>query len=89
MPATREEQETILSYDCLLDEWHFYSNTPKHCRKWVAVVEVTKQVEEDGRLIEIEGTIQGNVIIQKKRVLTEGQRQATAERLRLAREEMN
>lgn len=34
MAATpRDEQETILNYDALLDEWVYYSDVPKHNSK--------------------------------------------------------
>ena len=34
MTTPRSEQETILSYDRELDQWHYYSDIPKHNRKW-------------------------------------------------------
>ncbi len=79
------EQETIISYDNELKEWHFYSDYPPHCRKWRRLIKKTREIEEDnGKIVLLEGTISGNVIIQKKfkREMTEEQRQAAAERAR-------
>lgn len=83
--ASRDEQETIISYDNELKEWHFYSDYPPHCRKWKHLVTATRKlVEDDGRIILLEGAVNGNVILQKKfkRELTEEQRLAAANRAR-------
>jgi len=79
------EQESIISYDRELDEWHFYSDYPPHCRKWNHLVAAERKVvEKDGRIILLEGTVTGNVIMQKKfkREMTDEQRNAAVERAR-------
>lgn len=81
----RNEQETLITYDGDQRSWYFYSDNPTHCRKRLPVVKPSRTEEEDGRLIVLEGEIIGNVSISKKRQLTEEQKQATAERLKMAR----
>ena len=31
---SREERETILTYEEEVDQWHIYSDVPKHARKY-------------------------------------------------------
>lgn len=81
----RNEQETLIAYDGDARSWHFYSDNPTHCKKWLSVVKPTRTEEEDGRLVVLEGEIIGNVSISKKRQLTEEQKQAMAERLQSTR----
>lgn len=81
--TSRSEAETILSYDYELDQWHYYSDVPKHNRKWDKVVVPTRRVVEDnGTISLLEGTIDGSVSVRKRRELTDEQRQAVADRLR-------
>lgn len=45
----RNEQETIISYDRELEEWHYYSDVPKHNRKYRDLVQnATMVTEENG-----------------------------------------
>lgn len=83
----RNEQETIISYDRELDEWHYYSDVPKHNHKWHDLVQnATMVTEENGDITRMEGTISGNVIIMKRRTMTDAQRKEAAARLKQARE---
>ena len=62
MTTPRSEQETILSYDWESGEWHYYSDVPKHNRKWADLVQKrTQYVEKNGTIEVLEGTIQGSV----------------------------
>lgn len=79
----RSEAETILSYDYELDQWHYYSDVPKHNRKWdKAVVSTRRVVEDNGTISLLEGIVDGNVSVRKRRELTDEQRQAVADRFR-------
>lgn len=84
--TSRSEAETILNYDYELDQWHYYSDVPKHNRKWDNLVEPTRRVVEPNGLISLlEGAIIGNVTISKKRKLTDEQRKTLSERLKRSR----
>ncbi|MEN2371983.1 hypothetical protein [Lacticaseibacillus paracasei] len=49
MKRPRSEQETIISYDRELDQWHYYSDIPKHNRKWRDLVSETHtETSENG-----------------------------------------
>lgn len=77
----REEQEVIISYDRELDEWHYYGDCPPLNRKWRQHVKADREtIEETGQISLLEGTITGNVILQKK--ISEEQRRAMAERMK-------
>lgn len=79
----RSEAETILNYDYELDQWHYYSDVPKHNRKWdKAVVPTRRVVEDNGTISLLEGTIDGGVSVRKRQNFTDEQRQAAADRLR-------
>lgn len=86
--APRDVQETVISYQSWSDEWKFYSNAPKHIRKWRALVMPTAEgYNELGNLVSLTGTITGaNVRIAKQRVLTPEQRELAARRLAEARD---
>jgi hypothetical protein len=85
--APRDVQETVISYQSWSDEWKFYSNAPKHIRKWRALVMPTAEgYNELGNLVSLTGTITGaSVRIAKQRVLTPEQRELAARRLAEAR----
>lgn len=87
----REEAETIISYDAYLNEWHYYSDVPKHNRKWRGQIGVEREtVEENGTISMLEGKITGNVAISKKRVMTEEQKKVKREQLaRLRQDRIN
>lgn len=81
--SPRSEAETILSYDYELDQWHYYSDVPKHNRKWdKAVVPTRRVVEDNGTISLLEGTIDGSVSVRKRQNFTDEQRQAAANRFR-------
>ena len=83
MTTPRSEQETIISYDRDLDEWHYYSDVPKHNRKWADLVDNrTQYVEENGTIEILEGTIQGSVSIRKRTVMSEEARAKASARLK-------
>ncbi|KRM62085.1 hypothetical protein FC26_GL000816 [Paucilactobacillus vaccinostercus DSM 20634] len=82
------EQETIISYDKELKQWHYYSDVPEHNHKWDKRVEPTQRVvEPSGRISVLEGTINGTVSVNAKRVshMTPEQRQAASERMKQLR----
>lgn len=83
MAATpRDEQETILNYDALLDEWVYYSDVPKHNRKRNELIEPQrKEVDSHGQIVLLEGKVKGSVNINKPRKMTEQQRKEASERL--------
>jgi hypothetical protein len=78
--APNDEQETIISYDKETDSWHYYSNCPKHNHKWDALVKPSRREMCGDRIAILEGEVIGNVIVSKKRKITDAQRQAMAER---------
>lgn len=82
----RHEQESIISYDPVTKQWHYYSDVPAHNRKWQHVIEPERiTVEDNGTISLLEGTVTGSVSISKKRQMTEEQRQAAVERLAASR----
>ena len=87
MATPRSEQETIISYDRELDQWHYYSDVPKHNRKWADLVDNrTQYVEENGTIEILEGTIQGSVSIRKRTVMSEEMKAKAVARLKAYRE---
>lgn len=84
----REERETILTYEEEVDQWHIYSDVPKHARKYEKFIDESKRYRKgysvnSGQLVMVEGyIIDGNVGISKKRKLTEKQRRKLAENLK-------
>lgn len=86
MTTPRSEQETILSYDRELDQWHYYSDIPKHNRKWRDLVSETHtETNENGDITVLEGTINGSVSIRKHTVMSEETRAKAAARLKAYR----
>lgn len=82
----RNEAETIISYDSVTKQWHYYSDVPAHNRKWQHVIDPERiTVEGNGTISLLEGSVTGSVSISKKRQMTEDQRQAAAERLAASR----
>ena len=87
MTTPRSEQETIISYDWESGEWHYYSDVPKHNRKWADLVgKRTQFVEKDGTIEILEGTIQGSVSVRKRTVMSEEARANLAARLKSYRD---
>jgi len=87
MTTSRNEQETIISYDRELDQWHYYSDVPKHNRKWADLVNNrTQYVEKNGTIEVLEGTINGSLSIRKHTVMSEETRAKAAARLKAYRD---
>ena len=87
MTTPRSEQETILSYDWESGDWHYYSDVPKHNRKWADLVgKRTQFVEKNGTIEILEGTIQGSLSIRKRTVMSEEARANLAARLKSYRD---
>lgn len=85
----REEQEVILNYDRESECWYLYSDVPTFNRKVADKVSpeyVT--VEPTGVVSLIDGPLLdgATVSVRKKRVMSEEQRQAAAERLQQVRD---
>lgn len=88
--APKEERETIISYDALTGEWHFYSNKPKHIRKWSKFIQhVDRQAQnKHGYITVLEGDIKDAIVsLRKKPHLTSEQKKAKAINLIKARKE--
>lgn len=85
---SKEERETILIYEEDVDQWHIYTDVPKHARKYEKYIDVSKNHRKGyningGQLAMIDGYIVGgNVGISKKRKLTEEQKQKMAKNLK-------
>ena len=86
--VAREELETIILFDNLLKKWHISTDVPSHIRKYKDLLIDCKLTEENGEITYIEGWLEGTVSVQKKRVLSEEQRLAAAERLKAARQKL-
>lgn len=83
----RTEAETILNYDYELDQWHYYSDVPKHNRKWdKAVVPTRRVVEDNGTISLLEGIVDGSVSVRKHTVMSEETRAKAAARLKAYRD---
>lgn len=71
--STREEQETIISHDWLLDCWHIWTDEPAKARKYEKYINEQQPTRKGynpktGQLVMLEGDlINVNVIITKKR----------------------
>lgn len=91
---SREERETILIYEEEVDQWHIYTDVPKHARKYEKYIDVNKNHRKGysvngGQLAMIDGYVTGgNVGINKKRniTMTEEQKEAARERMKKIRE---
>lgn len=83
MAYSREEQETILNFDGLTNEWHVYSTVPKHMRKLKELCTLSVlETEADGITPKaVRGILtEKQVSMKKERVLTESHRQELVER---------
>ncbi|MEK4501186.1 hypothetical protein [Bacillus sp. FSL R12-0069] len=86
MAYSREEQETTLVFDNSTKEWMVYSTVPKHIRKLSNLCELQTLEEENGQIIAVKGVLQEKQVSMKQiRVMSEEQRQQTAERLAKSR----
>ena len=87
---SREERETILTYEEETNQWHIYSDVPKHARKYEKYIDISKNHRKGysvngGQLAMIDGYVVGNVGIRKK--MSDKDRQAVSERMKKLREE--
>lgn len=86
MRYAKEEMETVLVFDYEVENWIVYSTVPKHIRKLMEIGEVEIIEEENERPIAIGGTLtERQVSMKKERVMSEEQRQKSAEILKKAR----
>lgn len=79
----RAEQETVISYDSGTGQWHFYSDCPKHIRKWQQMIPEPERQEfyADGTEAVLEGNIVGSVAMRKPVEISEERRQELSERM--------
>ncbi|MGC4375742.1 hypothetical protein WD019_02205 [Fictibacillus sp. Mic-4] len=87
MAYPRTEQETVLVYDAVTNEWSAYSTVPKHIRKLQSLTNVNiLEFDEHGNPSAAKCTLTAKqVTMKKERVITEAQREA----LRKARNKSN
>lgn len=59
--ASKEEQETIITYDRLLDQWHYYSDVPEHNKQWDEIISKPsrRETNEAGKIALLEGNLDG------------------------------
>lgn len=87
MAYPKNEQETVIVFEAETGLWSFYSTHPPHIRKYKELVLDAKTTEDQYGINSLRGKLEDvNVRISKKRVMSEEQRAALAERLRQARE---
>lgn len=87
---SREERETILTYEEETNQWHIYSDIPKHARKYEKYIDESKNHRKGysvngGQLAMIDGYVAGNVGIRKK--MSDKERKVISERMKKLREE--
>ena len=87
---SREERETILIYEEEVDQWHIYTDVPKHARKYEKYVDESKNHRKGysvngGQLAMVDGYVVGNVGIRKK--MSDKERKVISERMKKLREE--
>ena len=88
-PIPRDEQETTITHDKDVNTWSFFTNNPTHARKWEDAIIVSDRYlsvkvyhSGTGDLISIAGEINGTASINRKREMTEEQRQAASDRMK-------
>lgn len=60
---SREEQETLYLYDPIDGHWRIYSTYPPHIRQLLERANIwSKQTDEDGRVISVEGYVDKNQV---------------------------
>ncbi|TCI26654.1 hypothetical protein EVJ32_04585 [Exiguobacterium sp. SH5S4] len=90
MAYPKDEQETVIVYEAETGLWSFYSTHPPHIRKYKELLVDATMTEDQYGINSIRGRIEdANVRISKKRVMSEEQRAALAERMRKMREAQN
>lgn len=89
-----DEQETIITYDKQMDEWHFYSDNPVHCKRWEKLIIPSDKYpstktyhEKTNQLIKIEGKVNGTASISKKRTMSREQKEAASKRMKSLHEQ--
>ena len=87
---SREERETILTYEEETNQWHIYTDVPKHARKYEKYIDVSRNHRKGynvngGQLAMIDGYVVGNVGIRKK--MSDKERKVISERMKKLREE--
>lgn len=81
MGYSKEEMETVLTFNYADGEWDVYSSVPKHIRKLMSIGDFIILEHENDRPIAIRGCLkEKQVSMKKERVLTEEQRQKAVER---------
>jgi len=87
---SKEERETIISYDEKQSSWHIYTDVPKHARKYEHFIDDSQPHRKGystngGKLAMIDGYIAGaNVTIAKKRTstMTDDQKEQARKRMK-------
>ncbi|WP_323074979.1 hypothetical protein [Limosilactobacillus reuteri] len=90
--APKEERETIISYDAMTGNWHFYSNEPKHIRRWSKHIKHIDQQAQNqyGYITVLEGDLDNtSVSLRQIRQLTPEQKEAIGKRLHSYKEKDN
>lgn len=88
---SREERETMISWDAETERWHLYTDEPKHARKYEKYIDNDRPTRRgynanNGALSMLEGDLKGvSVQIRKKVVLSKEQREANIANLTKAR----
>lgn len=85
---SREERETVISWDAETERWHLYTDEPKHARKYEKYIDDDRPTRRGynvngGALSMLEGDLKGvSVQIRKKHQLTPEQRKRLADHAR-------
>lgn len=81
--ATREEQETIINYDVVNDEWEVYTNYPPHIRRYRdKVIADREEFYADGTEAILEGVINGSVGVRGKRNISDAERKRMSQQMK-------
>jgi len=63
MRLSREEQETIFTYDVIDERWSIYSSYRPHIRQLLERAEIIrKDKDKQGRIVGVEGYVERNQI---------------------------
>lgn len=83
----RHEQQTTLTYDWQKNQWTYSSDVVMHNRKWRKLVDADRiEVEPNGAISLLEGTVSGLVEIRKHPEYTPEQKAAMKRKAAMARE---
>ncbi|MBX9011624.1 hypothetical protein [Ligilactobacillus murinus] len=93
---SKEERETILNYSHDLDNWHIYTDVPKHARKYEKFLDETKPHRKGysangGVLAMLEGYLNDSALvsIRQRARLTDKQKELASKRLAELRKKQN